>query len=144
MLHKESDINDPGNFRPIALVNCITKVFTNVLTNRIAHWVEQENLLPEFQSGFRKQRSCVDNIFVLNTLVQNRLSLKGGKVYTLFVDFSNAFLSVSHNLLWSKLYKLGMGYKLTKILKDFYAKATVSVQNNESVSTPVGVTKGVL
>lgn len=97
------------------MVNCITKIFTNILTNRITQWAEESNLLPEFQSGFRKHRSCVDNIFVLNALVQNRLNSKGGKFYALFVDFSNAFPSISHNLLWSKLYKLGVGYKIIKI-----------------------------
>lgn len=144
MIHKKGDASKPENYRPIALTNCITKLFTNVLTNRIIQWVEGENLIPEFQSGFRRDRSCIDNIFVLNALVQKRLNLKGGKLFALFVDFKNAFPSISHKILWEKLYKVGLGYKIIKIFMDFYAKANVSVKYNGKTSKAVNVTKGVL
>lgn len=120
MIYKSGDSSRPENYRPIALVNSVTKIFTCVVTNRIVQWAKKENLLPEFQSGFRKHRSCIDNIFVLNALVQSRVDTKGGRLYALFVDFSNAFPSISHNLLWEKLYKLGVGYKLIRIFMDFY------------------------
>lgn len=107
-------------------------------------WAEENNILPEFQTGFRKNRSCVDNIFVLNSIIQNRITPEGGKLYALFVDFSSAFSSVSQKLLWEKLYKLGVGDKITKILIDFYSKATIVVKNDCGISKSINVMRGVL
>ena len=88
---------------------------------------QRENILPESQAGFREKRSTFDNIFILNTAIQAHISKKGGKLYVLFVDLKSAFTSVSHDLLWRKLFKKGVSSKLIRILNDIYSKATVQV-----------------
>lgn len=50
MLYKnKGDKSDPNSYRPIALVHCITKIFTQVLGKRLTDWVENLKLLPEHQ-----------------------------------------------------------------------------------------------
>lgn len=105
MLYKKGVKSDPANYRPIALMYSIVKLFMQILAERLAKWLESENLLSEWQACFRKKRECADNIFVLNSMIQTRLSLNRGKLFVLFVDFRTAFPSVNHNLLWIKLYK---------------------------------------
>lgn len=144
MLYKKGDIKDPSNYRQIALVNCITKVFTQILTKRLNDWVDANGLLPEHQVGFRKKRSCADHILTLNAIIQIRLNLKKGKLFVLFVDFRSAFPSVCHDLLWAKLHRLGAGDKIVGILKDLYGKAMVAVKGVNDLSKPTKVTKGVL
>lgn len=53
MIHKKGDAMDPFNYRGIALVNSITKLFTLILFNRINRWAEDHGKLPESQAGFR-------------------------------------------------------------------------------------------
>lgn len=65
MLHKKGSRSDPLNYRGIALINVITKLFTQIICNRLTLWVNQANFLPEEQAGFRKPRGVMDNIFVL-------------------------------------------------------------------------------
>lgn len=144
MLYKKGDKKDSSNYRPIALVNCITTIFTQILTRRLSDWVDFENLLPEHQAGFRKKRSCADHIFTLNAIIQIRLNASRGQLFVLFVDFKSAFPSVCHDLLWEKLYRLGAGDKIVKILKSLYSRATVAVKGTSGVSKPILVTKGVL
>lgn len=122
MLYKKGNVKDPANYRPIALVSCVAKTFTQILSNRLGTWAEMNDLFPEWQAGFRRGRSCLDNIFTLNALIQNRLTQPGGKVYVLFVDFKSAFPSINHNILWQKLYGMGCGTKFINILKDLKAK----------------------
>lgn len=55
MLHKKGDTGVPENYRCISLTNCLTKIFTQILNERLTRWVEENDLLPEFQSGFRKK-----------------------------------------------------------------------------------------
>lgn len=114
------------------------------MAKRLTNWVKNFNLLPEYQSGFRRKRSCVDNIFTLNALIQNRLSLEKGKVFALFIDLKSAFPSVNHNLLWNKLFRLGTDTKFSNILIDLYNKANMSVKGTKGTSNPIDVTNGVL
>lgn len=69
-LYKKGDNSDPSNYRFISLINCVTKIFMQILLKRLQKFCEVNKLLPEFQSGFRRERSCLDNIVTLNSLIQ--------------------------------------------------------------------------
>lgn len=48
---------DPSNYRSIVSVNYITKIFTQILSDSLTNGIDTENLLPEFEAGFRKSAS---------------------------------------------------------------------------------------
>ena len=73
----------------------VTAVFLN---NRIQSFLEENSIIVDEQNGFRKDRSCLDHIFTLNSLIQNRQS-----TFATFVDFRKAFDCVDRNLLQYKL-----------------------------------------
>ena len=62
------------------------------------------------QFGFRPQRSTVDAIFVLHSLVNKIINEKEG-LYCAFIDLKSAFDKVNRNGLWSKIYNLGIDGK---------------------------------
>lgn len=65
LLHKNVE-----NYRGISLLNCMVKLFTSLLADRLSKWTDDtEQIIPENQSGFRPGRSCVDNQFVLVSLI---------------------------------------------------------------------------
>lgn len=144
MLFKKGGKNDPSNYRGIALVNNITKLFTLTLKKRLEHFTEVGNLLPESQLGFRRGRGCTECIFTLTSAVQLQLRLGGREVYTIFVDFKRAFDSIPHAKLWLKLFNLGISTKQIKIIKSLYEQATVQVKNRGLFSNEFEVTEGVL
>lgn len=45
----------PSNYRCIALLSTIIKIFTNLIANRLGIWSEHTNTIPETQTGFKKQ-----------------------------------------------------------------------------------------
>ena len=69
-MHKSGPINKPENYRAIALINCLCKLFMEILTIRLTDWAETNNVLDESQAGFRKGYSTMDNVFSLQALVQ--------------------------------------------------------------------------
>lgn len=72
LIHKKNNPNSCDNYRRIALINTITKLLTNKVNNRLQIWTESYKiLLPEAQSGFRKKRSCIDNLFVINAIIKS-------------------------------------------------------------------------
>lgn len=140
MIYKKGEKSNPANYRPIALVNTIAKTFTQILAERLTKWMEGGGFLPEWQAEFRKNRSCIDNIFSLNATIQSRLHRSGGKFFVLFIDFCGAFPSVTHSLLWDKLSKMGVGSKVINILIDLYSKAEIAVKGSSAISEYTRVT----
>ena len=53
-IHKSGPINKPENYRAIALINCLCKLFMEILTIRLTDWVETNNVLDESQTNFRR------------------------------------------------------------------------------------------
>lgn len=145
MIYKrKGPTNDPESFRPITLVNNGAKIFTQILCNWLVAWASELDLIPESQSGFRRGRSCLDNLFILNASIQYHLSKPNSSVYAIFVDFKGAFPFISHQLLWDKLHKLGLSLKMINIIRNFYAYAHACIRTSEGCTNFVRVSRGVL
>jgi hypothetical protein len=97
MIHKKGDPTIPTNYRPIALENTTFKLFTDILNRRLTDWTEYHNVIPEFQNGFRAKSGCIDNIFIINTLIEITTNKKeNNALFAVFIDFKGAFDSVDH------------------------------------------------
>lgn len=144
LIHKKGNLNNPINYRNIALINCITKLFNNILTERIKEWAEKNNIISETQAGFRKNRGCMDNLFVLSSAIANNIRLKGRYLFAIFVDFEKAFDSIEHTRLYENLLENGLSGKLINIIKDIYDKSMMVVNWREEISKEIKITKGIL
>lgn len=144
MLHKKGDKTDPANYRGIALVNSIVKIFTSIIKVRIEALAWRLRIIPETQAGFVANKGCLDNIFVLMSAINQQLRLGNRKVIALFIDFQRAFDSVNHKKLWCSLYKLGISAKTIRILKTLYDTASLRVKQGAELSDKVDITEGVL
>ena len=51
-MHKGGNKKD--NYRPVAIINVICKLFMMVVRERINEWVEGSGMLVDIQGGFRK------------------------------------------------------------------------------------------
>lgn len=144
MLYKKGAETNPENYRQITLVNNIAKLFTQIIYARMVEWSNKLNLIPESQAGFRRGRSCLDNIFTLLSVIQIHLYKPKAVLYAIFIDFKGAFPSVSHSLLWRKLSKLGLSQKLIKIIISLYSQAHTRIKTVRGATKFVKVTQGVL
>lgn len=144
LLHKKGDTQNPRNYRGIALLNNPLKIFTSMLNERLASWADTYEKIPEAQSGFRKTRSCMDNIFTLQTCIQSEIKSGNKYMYGIFIDFERAFDSVPHSKLFDKLFNLGCSTKFIRIIGNLYNQASFEVQANGIKSNSIQVTEGVL
>lgn len=53
------------------------KIYVMVSGERLEEEVEEKNLIPQNQTGFRRGMGTMDNVFVLNYLVNRQLREKG-------------------------------------------------------------------
>jgi len=69
------------------------------MQKRLYEWAEASKILPQSQAGFRKTRSCHENIFTLKAAVDVRLRKHNRKLYAFFIDFLQAFPPIDHEKL---------------------------------------------
>ena len=116
-LFKKVGREDPGNYRGITLLSVVGKVFCKVLNNRLVHCLNKEGVLHEGQAGFRVNRSCMDNVYTLNEIVQGRLE-EDKETYAFFLDVQKAYDTVWRDDLWLKLWDMGVKGKMWRVNKN--------------------------
>ncbi len=127
-IYKNGDPKDPGNYRGITVGPVLAKMFAMILDQRLAVWTEKNKLRAKGQAGFRKDHRTTDNLFIIKTLIDQRTSRRGAKLYCCFVDFKKAFDTVPRSLLWQVLVKLGVKGRILDCLQSMYASDSACVQ----------------
>ena len=61
-IHKGGSRGIPSNYRPVALTSHIMKMFERVVRRQIVAHMEDNDLLPDGQHGFRSKRSCLTQL----------------------------------------------------------------------------------
>jgi len=143
-IYKKGDRKDPGNYRPISLVNTFTKILTSLMTQRLNTWCEKNSKISMFQAAYRKGMGCESHVFALNSILQSNLQKKGGKVYALFIDLTKAFDSINHEKLWKRLSEIGVSSKFVNFIKVLYSNLKTKVRTNRGESSFFKFKKGVM
>lgn len=146
-IFKKGNVNLPSNYRGISFMNCIAKIMMGILNDRLYEWTARYNVITEYQAGFRKGYSTIDNIYNLAAIVELKLSQKK-KVYAFFIDFKAAFDKVSRSSLIYKLQATGVSTKMVNFLASVYHSTQSAVWDgselSESFETISGVKQGCL
>lgn len=139
-IFKNGDKGDIGNYRGIAILSSIPKLFEKLICDKMSSIINP--LLNDQQHGFRKGRSTTTNLmlFTSDALCNMEKGLQTDAVYT---DFSKAFDSVDHNILRSKLIKIGISGPLLNWLMSYLSNRTQFVKFQGLVSSEILVTSGV-
>ena len=116
-----------------------------MLEDRLRMWTENNNIIDDCQFGFRKNKSTIDCIFILQTIINSQLSRKR-KLYCAFIDFRKAFDLVYRNGIWFKLCELETSLTFVKSIRAMYnsVKACVKLlgKTSDCFDSLVGVKQG--
>lgn len=141
-LFKKGDLNTVSNYRGLSLLDTLYKMFTGLILSRINSWLDFNGIINEFQAGFRKDYSTIDNLFNLTSIVNLGFKQKK-KTFAFFVDFSSAFDIIPRNSLFYKLCCLGFSRKLVLILQKLYNNTSSRVWDGSSLSDSFFISQGV-
>ncbi|KAL5261077.1 hypothetical protein ACHWQZ_G006957 [Mnemiopsis leidyi] len=78
-----------------------------------------ECLLQENQCGFRRNRSCIDQIYSLRTVIHNCLEFNI-PLFINFVDFKAAFDCIRRDFIWRSMRHYGLPEKYVRIFQSFF------------------------
>lgn len=102
------------NYRGIAILEVPYKVLAQILSRKLK--VYAETVLGEYQAGFRSGRTVIDQVFVLKEVQTSCYEYKM-VLHTLFIDFKQAYDSISRVKMYDALGHLGVPYKLIRLIK---------------------------
>ncbi len=91
-----------------------------MLYSRKGKRAEEWGLRAKGQAGFRKDFRTMDNLYILQTLIEQSTH-KRKKMYCCFVDFRKAFDTVPHDLLWQVLAEMGIVGRFMQCLQSMYS-----------------------
>lgn len=131
------------NFRPIALLSVIDKIFEKLLHSQLSTYLANENLMFKNQYGF--QRGCGTEEAVVNVVnyICDGLDKGFSGVGGVFYDFSRAFDLVDHTILCQKLYFYGIRGSELELFRNYLYNRRQYVQINNAKSSIKPVLNGV-
>jgi len=106
-IFKKGKKEDPGNYRPVSLSSILGKVMEQLILEVIIKQVEEKKLMRSSQHGFTKGKSCLTNLIPFYDDVTGWVD-EGRAMDVVYLDFSKAFDTVSHNILLGKVRKCGL------------------------------------
>jgi sorting nexin-29 len=93
-IYKKGERTICSNYRLIMLLNIAYKIFTIILKNRLSKIVESK--LIDVQSGFRPNRSTLDNIFIVCKTFEKCYEYNID-LHNMFIDYKQEFDSIKRN-----------------------------------------------
>jgi len=124
-LPKKGSLKDCNNWQGITLLSTPSKVFSRVLLNRLQGAVD--NTLQDEQAGFRKGRSCTEQIFTLRSITEQSLEHQQDLILN-FINFKKAFDSVHRPTLWKILTYYGIPDRFINIFKALYDNSSCCIK----------------
>ncbi|KAI5714466.1 hypothetical protein M8J77_000221 [Diaphorina citri] len=138
-IFKKGDKTDANNYRGISLLPVTYKILSKALQNRLEEQLDKE--IGEYQGGFRKGRSCVEQILNLKFVIRYR-RLRGKDIFITFVDFKKAYDSADRSTLFNILKEFGADNKTTAIVKETLSETFSKVKFRGEVSRPFKIRTG--
>ena len=142
-IHKKGQVDDPDNYRGIALISCLAKFFYSILNNRLLDYCLKNKILSPSQLGFLAGNRTSDAHIILYNLINDYCHKRGLKLYGCFVDFSKAFDSIPRDKMFKKLLDIGITGKFYNIIKFIYEGDQICLKINDSITPAIRTMMGV-
>ena len=131
-LYKKGEKTQAVNYRPIALLNSIFKVYEKILESRLRNFNNEHDIIKPCQKGTLKGSGTVEAIFALYSAIKQNNS----KPITLaFLDLSKAYDRVWRTGLWTKIWEMGVRGRLFRAIHSTYSNATFQYMIGNSKSS---------
>ena len=136
-----------NNYRPASLLSFCSETFKKLIFDSIRRFMIQNNLLNSFQSGFRPNDSCNNQLISLTHNIYHDFNASSSlKVRGVFLDLSKAFDKVWHEGLLYKLKSNGISGNALQLIKSFLhdrcQRVVLNGQSSSWLSIRAGVPQG--
>ena len=130
------------DFRPISILPSLSKILERILKDQIQVYLNKNDLLYKFQSGFRNNLNT--NSAMLKVVHDLSLAIEENKLSIIcFLDLRKAFDLVDHKTLIFKLQdKFNFSFSACSLIKSYLSDRKQQVSINNCLSTSTNVSSG--
>ena len=139
---KNTEPTNLSELRPISILPTMSKLFERILFDQIYKFVNQNNILPHIQSGFRKGFSCTTALLKVIDDVR-RAQDKGMDTALVALDFTKAFDTLDPKILLIALEYWGFSKSALRLMGSYLNNRFQYVNINEQISEMRNVSTGV-
>jgi Reverse transcriptase (RNA-dependent DNA polymerase). len=141
-LHKKGDLDCMENFRPIATVPVVSKLFEIIIKHRLTTYFESKHIFSDAQYGFRKNRSTLKALTALVEAIVQGFDA-GIHSNAKMCDLTKAFDCVNVDILLYKLDYYGVRGNMFDLLASYLTNRQQYVCVNDCESGLLTVESGV-
>ena len=125
-----------ASYRPVSLTSCVVKLLERILADRIFHMAETKGWFSKFQAGFRKGRSCEDQILRVLQKIEDGFQRKlMQRSVMVLLDFSKAYDTVWKEKLLDSMLEKGVPVTYIRWLRAFLSDRRAKVNLNNTLSS---------
>lgn len=133
---------NPSSYRPISLLSSISKIVEKVIFNRLKDILDNENIIPNHQCGFRTNHSTSHQLLRITECIIKGFN-KSKETGMVCLDIEKAFDKVWHNGLLFKMSRLNLPNWLIKTIDSYLTNRKFQVAVGNKLSTKRIIEAGV-
>lgn len=141
-IFKSGTKTDYNNYRPIAILPIIEKVLEEIVVRRLNDFLNKYDLINKNQYGFQKGKNINKLLGLFSNHINQNLS-KNMSCLALFIDFSKAFDTLSHEKLVNVLERSGIRGHSINWFKNYLQCRSFRVKIDKNLSKNTMSTHGV-
>ena len=141
-LYKKEAKTKPKNYRPISLLPLLSKIIERIIHNQTQEFLDKNNILYKYQSGFRKHHSTDTCLSYLTDKV--KIGFEEGLLTAMvLIDLQKAFDTIDHSILLEKMSCLGFAGKTIAWFTSYLTNRSFIVNVGKESSSPGKLSCGV-
>lgn len=127
ILKSGKDPSISSSYRPIALSSTLCKILEHLIKNRLEWLVENIQILPKTQFGFRKGKGTFDSLSILSTDIRIAFSNEE-LLFGVFLDISSAYDNVYLPLLRNKMQQLSIPERMINFIYNLFTDRQIIIR----------------
>ena len=141
-IYKKGSKTDMKNYRPISLLPLISKILEKVIHDQTQTYLSENDILYNYQSGFRKSYSTDHCLAYLADLISRGFD-QGLYRGMILIDLQKAFDTIDHEILYKKMLFFGFSETVINWFNCYLSKITFLVSISDKLSNLESLTCGV-
>lgn len=127
--------DDPSSYRPISLLNCLSKLTEKFIINLLNKHNNENNIIKPEQFGFRTSLSAPHQLYrLIDHIEANKINKQN--TVALFLDIQKAYDKVWVDGLLFKLLTLNFPHHLIYLLQSYLSDRSFRIRVKNSLSSP--------
>ena len=141
-LFKKGSKTEAKNYRPISLLPLISKIIERVIYDQTQNFLDKNEVIYKYQSGFRSNHSTNSCLSYLSNKVLTSFD-QGMLTGMILIDLQKAFDTIDHEILLQKMNYLGFSDPTIKWFESYLSNRIFKVNVGDEYSGPGDLSCGV-